>query len=133
MQSKILLQNAYPAGADLSAATRQFSIVKLNSSGQVVPVAAADDKPVGVLLNSPTSGQVAEVAMLGETKLRVGGTDIALDTLVGCGTDGRAVSVASGNFICGRVESIYAADNDGAIVTATINFLSLARAALTGG
>lgn len=60
------------AGADLSA--EQFKFVKLNSSGDVVVAAATTDRPIGVLQNTPTSGQVADVAIAGITKVKAGGT-----------------------------------------------------------
>jgi len=132
MTAKILLQNALLAGADLSAATLQFSMVKL-SAGAVVPVAATTDVPYGVLLNSPKSGEVAEVALLGLTKIRVGATDIAAAAAIGYDAAGRAVTVASGSRIVGAIESISNADNDGALATASINFLSLSRALVAGG
>jgi hypothetical protein len=55
------------AGADLSAL--QYTFVKLNSSGEAIAVAAATDVPIGVLQNAPTSGQEAEVLVVGGTKL----------------------------------------------------------------
>jgi hypothetical protein len=51
---------SFPAGADLS--TKQYFIVKLNASGQVVLAVAGQGD--FILLNKPTSGQVAEVAPL---------------------------------------------------------------------
>ena len=58
------------AGADLSAL--QYNFVKINSSGQAVACAAATDIPVGVLQNAPTSGQEAEVLIVGGTKIVAG-------------------------------------------------------------
>jgi hypothetical protein len=55
------------AGADLSA--KQYTFVKLNSSGEAIAAAAATDIPIGVLQNAPTSGQEAEVLVVGGTKL----------------------------------------------------------------
>jgi len=133
MTTKILLQNAILAGADLSAATRQFSLVKLAAGPTVVAVAATTDVPYGVLLNRPKSGEVAEVALLGQVKLRAGAADLAAGAILGYDADGRGITVASGSRIVGAVESVSNADNDGALVTATINFLSLARASVAGG
>lgn len=61
------------AGADLSAA--QYKFVKLdNGTGNVVAVDGATDRPFGVLQNAPTSGQIAEVTVVGGTKVVAGGT-----------------------------------------------------------
>lgn len=61
------------AGEDLSAA--QYKFVKLdNGTGNVVAVSGATDRPFGVLQNAPTSGQAAEVTIIGGTKVYAGGT-----------------------------------------------------------
>jgi hypothetical protein len=44
---------------------KQYTFVKLNSSGEAIAVAAATDVPIGVLQNAPTSGQEAEVLVVG--------------------------------------------------------------------
>jgi hypothetical protein len=60
------------AGEDLSAA--QFKFVKLdNGDGTVKAVDGATDRPFGVLQNAPTSGQAAEVCIVGGTKVEAGG------------------------------------------------------------
>jgi hypothetical protein len=59
------------AAADLSAL--QYTFVKLDSDGQAAAVAATTDKPIGILQNDPTSGQEAEVLVLGGSKLVAGG------------------------------------------------------------
>jgi hypothetical protein len=133
MNSKILIQDAREAAADLSAATLQFSMVKLDADGKVVAVAATTDKPLGVLLNSPKLGEVAEICTLGKTKLRVGAADLARDTLLGTDATGRGATAASGQFVIGRVDEVYSADNDGAILGASVNFLNLTRAVVAGG
>ena len=61
------------AGEDLSA--KQFHFVELdNATGNVTAVNGATDRPVGVLQNSPTSGQAADVLIAGGTKVVAGGT-----------------------------------------------------------
>jgi hypothetical protein len=81
------------AGADLSAL--QYNFVKINSSGQAVACAAATDIPVGVLQNAPTSGQEAEVLIVGGTKI-VAGAAIGEGALVGTGSTGKAVALVAG-------------------------------------
>lgn len=61
------------AGEDLSSA--QYKFVKLdNGDGTVKLVSAATDRPFGVLQNTPTSGQIAEITVVGGTKVEAGGT-----------------------------------------------------------
>ena len=61
------------AGEDLSSA--QYKFVKLdNGDGTVKAVDGATDRPLGVLQNAPTSGQIAEVTIVGGTKVEAGGT-----------------------------------------------------------
>ena len=81
------------AGADLSA--KQYYFVKLDASGNAVVCAGVTDKPVGVLQNSPTSGQAAEIVVVGLTKVS---TDAALSIadLVGTSADGQAAAYVAG-------------------------------------
>jgi len=61
------------AGEDLSSA--QYKFVKLdNGDGTVKAVDGATDRPFGVLQNNPTSGQAAEVTIVGGTKVECGGS-----------------------------------------------------------
>lgn len=60
------------AGADLSAA--QYKFVKLDTDGEVIVAAATTDRPIGVLQNAPVSGETAEVAVAGITKVKAGGS-----------------------------------------------------------
>lgn len=64
---KKVLTETFTAGADLSAA--QYHFVKLNADRQVILTAADTDKPQGILQNKPTSGQAAEVMVIGRTPL----------------------------------------------------------------
>lgn len=129
--NKILLQNAYLAAADLSNATHQFTAVKRNASGAVVACDAATDAPIGVLLNQPKLGEVAEVCMLGMCPVRVTTTTVALDARIGIDAVGRFAAVTAvtlpGALQFGRVENIQSVDHVGALVTATVDFLTLKR------
>lgn len=69
------------AGADLSA--KQYYAVKLSASNTVIVCAAVTDKPYGILQNDPTSGQEAEVCVVGQTKIN---SDAALTIGVSIGT-----------------------------------------------
>jgi hypothetical protein len=124
---------SFTAASDMSAASMQFCLVNLSATGAHLSTAVAD-RPIGVLQNSPARGELAEVMVLCVSKLRVGGTDIALDAAVGPDTTGRAAALTVGSgasttaYICGRVIDIGAADNDAALVTALINCANLNRA-----
>lgn len=115
------------AGADLSAA--QYKFVKLNSSGDVIAVAAATDRPIGVLQNAPASGQEAEVLIVGGTKLVSGGS-IGEGAALGTSATGTAVSLTAGTdttkYILGSAIT-EAASAD--VFTAVINCASAGRAA----
>lgn len=117
------------AGADLSAL--QYTFVKQNSSGQVVAVAAATDIPLGVLQNAPTSGQEAEVLVVGGTKLKAGAT-VTLGThfILGTTSAGAATPLAAGTdttkYILG-VPLATAASGD--VMSAVINCAAPSRAA----
>ena len=116
------------AGADLSA--KQYTFVKLDSSGQAVAAAAATDLPIGVLQNAPTSGQEAEVLVIGGTKI-VASAAIAEGAQVGTTSAGKAVALTVGTdttkYVAGALLTESAAD--GNIVTAVINCANPHRAA----
>jgi hypothetical protein len=116
------------AGADLS--TKQYTFVKLNSSGEAVAAAAATDIPIGVLQNAPTSGQEAEVLIVGGTKI-VAGAAIGEGALVGTSATGKAVALVAGTdttkYVVGTLLTESGAD--GNIVTAVVNCANPGRAA----
>lgn len=116
------------AGADLSA--KQYTFVKLNSSGQAVAVDGATDRPVGVLQNAPTSGQEAEVLVVGGTKL-VASAAITEGAVVGTNNAGKGAALTVGTdttrYILGTALLEVAADNE--VTTVVINCASAARAA----
>lgn len=71
--SNYAVKHTFTAGEDLSA--KQYHFVKIdNGDGDVVAVSAATDRPIGVLQNTPTSGQAAEVLIVGGTKIEAGGS-----------------------------------------------------------
>lgn len=115
------------AGADLSAA--QFKFVKLNSSGQAILCAAATDKPIGVLQNAPTSGQEAEVTVIGGTKVVLGGS-VTEGAAVGTSAAGAGVALTVGTdttkYVVGQALTEGAS---GEIITVVINCASAGRAA----
>lgn len=115
------------AGGDLSSS--QYKFVKLNSSGQVIAVAAATDRPIGVLQNNPASGGVAEVLVSGGTKLVLGGS-VTEGAIVSPSSTGAGVAIVAGTdttkYICGTALTEGAS---GEIITAVIACASASRAA----
>lgn len=76
------------AGADLSS--KQYYFVKLDTStGKAVVCSGATDVPVGVLQNNPTSGQAAEIVVVGLTKVSANSA-ISIGDLLGTSADGQA-------------------------------------------
>lgn len=82
------------AGEDLS--TKQFTFVKLNSSGQVVAVSATSDRAIGILQNTPGSLVVADVMANGISKL-VGGGSLAAGVPVCTDAAGKGSTFAYGS------------------------------------
>ena len=116
------------AAADLSAL--QYTFVKLDSAGKVAAAAAATDIPIGVLQNAPTSGQEAEVLVVGGTKI-VAGAAIGEGALVGTSSTGKAVALVAGTdttkYVVGTLLTESGASGD--VVTAVINCANPGRAA----
>jgi hypothetical protein len=116
------------AGADLSA--KQYHFVKISASNTVVVCSGATDKPIGVLQNTPTSGQAAEVCVVGQTKVS---SDAALSAgaLIGTSADGQADAKTPGTdtteYVCGQV--IAASGAAAGIATAFINCANIGRGA----
>lgn len=99
-----LCDGTRPAGGDLSA--KQYHFVKLNSSGQVVIIAANTDKPYGILQNAPSTGQAAEVMLCGISKVSAD-ADLTIGNQIGASADGQAAAYAPGTdttkYIVGEV------------------------------
>ena len=125
--SNAAVKTTFTAGADLSSA--QFKFVKIdNATGDVVAVSGATDRPVGVLQNSPTAGQAAEVTIVGGTKIQAGGTASAGEPLFS-NASAVAVTLAFGGtgsaaYVVGSFVEPAAA---GAITTAVINCANAGR------
>ena len=113
------------AGADLSAL--QYTFVKLSTTDTVVTCTAATDIPIGVLQNAPTSGQEAEVLIVGGTKLSAGAT-IAIGNILGTTSAGAASVLTTSDttkFVLGTAISGGASAD---VITAVINCANPTRA-----
>jgi len=113
------------AGADLSAL--QYTFVKLSTTDTVVTCTAATDIPIGVLQNAPTSGQEAEILIVGGTKL-VAGATIAIGNILGTTAAGAASVLTTSDttkFVLGTAISGGASAD---VITAVINCANPTRA-----
>ncbi|NBR70501.1 MAG: hypothetical protein EBT75_00130 [Proteobacteria bacterium] len=102
----------------------------MNSSGQAVLCSAATDRPIGVLQNTPESGEEASVLVVGGTKV-VASASLDEGTLIGTTSAGKAGAKVPGtdttNYAVGTV--IFAAGADLELLTAVVNCAAPARAA----
>ncbi len=89
---------SFVAGEDLSA--KQFKFVTLESDGQVDVADSAGENCIGILLNAPTAGAAATVAISGKVMVEAGGT-IAAGAAVQADADGNALTAASGDVVMG--------------------------------
>lgn len=116
------------ASADLSA--KQFYFVKVSGAGTVTVCAAVTDIPVGVLQNTPESGDTAEIVCIGQTKVS-GDAAITAGNIIGSSADGQAQAVTVGTettvYIAGQALDTTTAA--GGLVSAVINCAAPARAA----
>ena len=86
---------SFEAGADLSA--KQYHFVRLDGANgrKVVVCDAVTDRPVGVLRNDPTSGQMATVMVTGISQV-VANADLAAGDVIGTSNDGQAAAYVFG-------------------------------------
>ncbi len=122
------IKYTFKAASDLSAA--QFKFVKMTANNTVDLCSSATDKPIGVLLNSPASGQQAAVLISGVTKV-VGSAALSAGAQIGTTASGTAVALVAGTdttkYVVGTVLDGSANANE--IVTAAIDCSSPNRAA----
>jgi hypothetical protein len=82
------------AAADLS--TKQYHFVKLTSATEVNVCTNIADVPIGVLQNTPTSGQAAEICIFGITKVVSDGV-LAAGNIIGTSADSQADAITRGS------------------------------------
>lgn len=92
-----VLREQFPAGADLSA--RQYTFVKLNSSGQIVACVAGD--PGHSLQNTPASGEAGTVDLVGISKVTLG-ANVNAGQPIASDINGKAIVAVTTNFINGE-------------------------------
>ena len=86
------------AGEDLSSA--QFKFVTLEADSQVDLADAAGERALGVLLNQPTAGKAATVAMTGKVMVEAGAAVTAGDEIQ-TDANGDAITAATGDVVMG--------------------------------
>jgi len=82
------------AAADLS--DKQYYFVKLASATTVNVCTAITDLPIGILQNTPTSGQAADVRIFGVSKASADGT-ITAGRWMGTSADSQAAGITPGS------------------------------------
>ena len=82
------------AAADLSSS--QYYFVKLASATTVNVCSAITDLPIGILQNTPTSGQAADVRIFGVSKASADGT-ITAGRWISTSADSQAAGITPGS------------------------------------
>lgn len=101
---KQIWDETFKAGADLSAAGKQFLAVKITggvSPNNTIDVAsAATDRCVGILQNKPAANQAAEIRLMGISRAISdgSGTSIAAGDYVGPNSSGKMVKKATADY-----------------------------------
>lgn len=100
---------AAPSGTDFTNGglnqENTYQIVKLNSTGQVVPSAASTDKHIGIIMNNPIVGDSADVLLInqmGTAKVQVGGAVNIGDYLTSDASGHAIATTAGGDIIIGQ-------------------------------
>ena len=83
----------FTAAADLSG--KQYHFVVMASATTVNVATAITNAPIGILQNTPTSGQAAEVRILGVSKVVADGT-LAAGNFIGTSADAQADAISPG-------------------------------------
>ena len=100
--SQVYLQpkiQAFKAGADLT--THQYKLVKFGADNDTIVLCGNAEKPLGVLMNNPNSGEIAEVATQGGAKVKIGTTMSTLGASVASAANGVARVAVAGEWAIG--------------------------------
>ena len=89
---------AFLAGADLSS--HQYKLVKFDTTNDSVVLCGNAEKPMGILMNAPKSGEVAEVAVAGGFKVKVA-SNATLGGSVASGASGVGRDAIGGEWAIG--------------------------------
>jgi hypothetical protein len=92
---------------------KQHFIVQLDATGKIEVAEGATDLIVGVLQNTPDTGEQATYAFTGVAKVKCGGT-VGIGAFVTSDTGGKAVATTTdGDIVIGRhIGTVAGADGD---------------------
>lgn len=128
VEGMVALKDSRVAGADLSAA--QYKFVEMGSDGTVTVCNAVTDVPYGVLQNNPVSGAMAEIVIIGLTKVS-SDAGLTAGALIGTSADGQAAAYVAGTdttkYIVGLVRN--GTSNAAEMATAVVNCAAPSRGA----
>lgn len=98
-ESNYVLDLTFKAGANL--ATKQYYLLKADTTADQVVLAGANDKVLGVLQDKPNAaGKSASVTVIGTTKVVLGNTVAYGDSLI---SDANGKAIAVGATVNGNV------------------------------
>ena len=103
--SQNILTLSFPVGSTaLNNSTNQYKAVVMTTAGTVtLPSATSVSNPLGVLVNSPTTLQVAAVAVRGVTQFRMTASTLSAGDLVAASTLGLGIAPSTGFSAIGRI------------------------------
>lgn len=114
---------SFTAGAAISSA---YTWVKLTADRTVQACAATTDKPIGVIQNTAASGGIADVCIMGVTKIEANET-VAYSNNIGTSADAQATVITdkteTSAYVCGQV--IDGVTNAGEYAVAFVNCAGL--------
>lgn len=93
---------AFLAGADLSAS--QYKVVKWDTTNNSVVLCGSAEKPMGILMNAPASGETAEVAVQGGAKIKIASTMSTIGASVASAASGVARAAVAGEWAIGTTQ-----------------------------
>ncbi len=117
VEQRVLSVGICKAAADLSA--KQFYCVKVTAAESVNIATVAGEAVLGVLQNKPKSGEVADVMVIGITKIEVGSGNLAAGAQWESAADGTGITAATGKVGMGTV---LIGASAGELATVTVGF-----------
>lgn len=100
--SQVYLQpkiQAFKAGADLT--THQYKLVKFGADNDTIVLCGNAEKPLGVLMNNPNTGELAEIAVQGGAKVKIATTMSTLGGSVASAANGVGRAAVAGEWAIG--------------------------------
>jgi hypothetical protein len=88
----------FTAEADLS--THQYKLVKYGTAAKGLLLCGAGEKAIGVLMNAPKLGEIAEVSVAGGALVKIAST-VAVNASIGSGASGVGAAAGAAGFALG--------------------------------